>query len=346
MRPVGTTFLSIQLLTQSSIRQNQTALAKAQVELSTQRHSDVLQELSDQTGRNIRWHAEVSTIENNLKSSDLHDMRADVAQNSLNSASKLASDFLSNLIGARGAEGGKEIIETQARNALEMLSDLLNVEVDGAFLFAGRNSTTPPIRKFNGGTGEAQFDASFHSEFGILKTDPTAKNITPSQLETFLNGDFSALFAPPSWNANVSNATSENVSSYIGRGQNIDLLANANEEPIRNIYTAIVAVVEISASAVNDESFKKLVDVAASKVSSAVQGLADMQSRIGINQKSLEEATNQLKSRKTWLNEVILKTESVDTYDVATRINGLMTQLEASYSVTSRISRISLLNYL
>jgi flagellar hook-associated protein 3 FlgL len=71
-----------------------------------------------------------------------------------------------------------------------------------------------------------------------------------------------------------------------------------------------------------------------------------MQARIGINQKALEEATNQLKSRKTWLNEVILKTESVDTYDVATRINGLMTQLEASYSVTSRISRISLLNYL
>lgn len=346
MRPVGSTFLSIQLVTQNAIRQNQSALAKAQVELSTQRHSDVLQELSGQSGRNIRWHAELATIENSIKSNSLHETRAEVSQLSLRSAGKLASDFLTNLIGARNAEGGREIIRTQAKNALAMLTDLLNVEVDGAFLFAGRNQTTPPIRNFHGGTGEAQFDTSFLSEFGISKTDPAVQNITPIQIETFLNANFSSLFAQPNWNNSISNASNENVSAFTGQGQSIDLLANANETPVRELYAAIVAVSEISAGDINDESFKKLMDIAASKTSSAVQGLADIQSRIGINQKSLEDATNQLKGRKMWLNEVIVKTESVDTYEVATRINGLMTQLEASYSVTSRISRISLLNYL
>jgi flagellar hook-associated protein 3 FlgL len=346
MRPVGTTFLLQQRVGQYAIRQNQLELTKAQVELSTQRHNDVLHQLSGHTGRNIRWHAERDVIEYGIQANDLHDVRATVSQTSLNSASKLASDFLANLISARGAAGGRTILQGQAKNALATLSDLLNVDIDGAFLFAGRNQTTPPINNFHGGAGETAFDAAFLTEFGITKTDPSVLNITQSQIETFFNGNFATLFASPAWEANISNSSDENVTAFAGQSQTVDVLANANETPVRQLYSAFVAISEIASGNLNDSSFKKLVDVTAAKVSSAVQGLADMQSRIGVNQKSLEQATSQLKSRKSWLDEVIVKTESVDTYEVATRINGLMSQLEASYSVTSRISRISLLNYL
>lgn len=346
MRPVGTTFLFQQLVGQAPIRQNQLELAKAQVELSTQRHSDVLQELSGHTGRNIGWHAERDAISYGIQANDLHDIRASVSQTSLSSASKLASDYLANLIAARGAEGGREIVQNQAKNALVTLTDLLNVDIDGAHLFAGRNQTKPPIRSFRGDAGEAAFDAAFLAEFGTTKTSPAVQSITQNQIEAFLNGNFAAMFSSPDWQNNISNASDENVVAFVGQPQSIDVLANANEGPVRQLYSALVAVSEIAAGNLNDASFKKLIDATAAKVSSAVQGLADMQSRIGVNQKSLEQATSQLKVRKAWLNEVIVKTESVDTYEVATRINGLMSQLEASYSVTSRISRISLLNYL
>lgn len=346
MRPVGSSFLSLQLASQPSIRLNQSALAKAQVELSTQRHQDVLGTLSGQTGRNIRWHAELSTVDRNTQANNLHRTRAEVTQNSLTAATELASEFAANLIAARGADGGPDIIADQAKNALAMLGSLLNTEIDGSYLFAGRNPTMAPIRDYYGEASELQFDARFFSEFGMSKVDPAVKNITPGQIETFLNGNFNSMFEPPNWQANVSNASSENISAYIGMGQSVDVTVSANEAPVRQLYAALVGVAEMASGDINDASFKKLMDVAASKVSSVVQGLADIQSRIGINQKSLEDATNQLKVRKTWIGEVILKTESVDTYEVATRINGLISQLEASYSVTSRISRISLLNYL
>lgn len=346
MRPVGSTFLSQQIATQPSIRLNQSALAKAQVELSTQRHYDVSETLSGHTGRNIRWHSEMATIDSNTQANNLHRTRAEVTQSSLDAATNLASEFAASLIAARGADGGREIIGAQAKNALAVLSSLLNTDIDGAFLFAGRNPTMPPIRDYYGAAGEAQFDASFASEFGMSNVDPTVQNITPAQIETYLNGNFRSMFAPPNWQANISNASDENMTAYIGLGQNVELSVSANEAPLRELYAAIVGIAELTRGDINDASFEKLIDVTASKVSSVVQGLADIQSRIGINQKSLEDATNQLKGRKTWLNEVILRTESVDTYEVATRINGLITQLEASYSVSSRISRISLLNYL
>ncbi len=44
--------------------------------------------------------------------------------------------------------------------------------------------------------------------------------------------------------------------------------------------------------------------------------------------------------------EAIGAMESVDPYEAATRVNILMTQLESSYAVTGRISRMSLLNYI
>ena len=346
MRAIGPSFLLLQMLPQDSVRQNRSALAKAQVELSTQRHSDILQQLGGQTGRNIRWHAELTSLESTIQSNNLHDTRANVAQTSLKAITTLASDFLNNLIGSRGAEGGQGIIQGQAKNVLASLRDALNTDIDGAFLFAGRNQTSPPMRTFSGAAGEVQFDVLFQAEFGISKNDPSVQNITTAQLDGFLNGGLDTMFQSPGWEANFSSASDQNVLAYVNKGQRINTLANANELPIRQLVAALTAVSEISSGKLNDSTFKKLVDSAASKVSSAVQGLTDIQSRVGLNQKSLEEATLQQKTRKSWLNEAILKTESVDTYEVATRINGLTSQLEASYSVTSRLSRISLLNYL
>lgn len=346
MRALAPSFLLLQMVPQSAIRQNQAALAKAQVELSTQRHSDVLLELSGQTGRNIRWHAELESVEDTITANGLHQTRAEVSQASLEAVSTFAAQFLSDLIHSRGAEGGQNIIQDQAKNTLGTLRNALNVDVDGFFLFAGKNQTAPPMPNFTGGAGEAQFDALFQSEFGFTKNDPAVQNIAPTQLQAFMDGNLATLFESPSWETIMSSSSNENVLAYVNNGQNLDLLANVNEKPIRELFEALTSVSEMSTGNLNDTSFKALVDAAASKVSSAVQGLADMQARVGLNQNSLGEATDQLKARKNWLSEAILKSESVDTYEVATRINGLMSQLEASYSVTSRISRISLLNYL
>ena len=227
MRALGTSFLLQQMIPQHSIRQNQAALSKAQVELSTQRHSDMLQQLAGQTGRNVVWHAELNSVDDSIVASGLHKTRAEVTQTSLSAASKLASDFLADLIHARGAEGGQKIIQAQAKNMRDMLRDTLNVEVDGFFLFAGRNQTSIPVLEFTGGPGETQFDAAFQAEFGISKTDPAVKNITSAQLVTFLNGNMASLFQPATWESTLSDASSQNVRAYVSKSQNLDILANA-----------------------------------------------------------------------------------------------------------------------
>jgi flagellar hook-associated protein 3 FlgL len=346
MRPVGATFLSQQTLIQTPIRHNQSALARAQVELATQRHSDMLQQLAGDTGRNIRWHAELANVDEAAKTNALHATRATVTQASLQAAHNLASEFLKNLVSARGSESGKNIIQNQAKSAFDMLRETFSTEINGDFLFSGRNTNTAPLKPFFNDVGEAQFDSSFMLEFGFAKNDPAMTSITNTQLGSFLDNSFEALFATPNWEAISSNASSENINVYLGKSTIVDLSANVNEEPVRKLFSAVVAVSELASANLNDTSFQKLIDVAAEKVSSAMQGITLMQARVGISQKTLTDATQQLQTRKAWLNEAIARTESVDTYEIASRINALSTQLEASYSITSRMSRISLLNYL
>jgi flagellar hook-associated protein 3 FlgL len=334
------------MLPQDSIRRNQDSLADAQQELSTQRWHDVSLRLGRETGRNIGWHSELSAVDANIKAVDLAAVQTKTAEVGLATLGKLGADFLNNLISSRSAENGQDIIRNQAQSTLSMLRDATNVDVGGIFPFAGRNQDAAPLLTFEGGAGQAQVVSTFSSAFGFPPGNPAMATLSASQVNGFLDGGFAGLFASPNWNGTFSTASSENVKLRVGREDQLDLLPNANTQAIRDFYAALVSVSELATGQLSDDTFKALVDKAAQKTSSAVQGLGDMQARLGIGQKALADATEQLKLRKTSLTDAIHMSESVDTYEVASRINGLMTQLEASYSVTSRISRISLLNYL
>ena len=46
------------------------------------------------------------------------------------------------------------------------------------------------------------------------------------------------------------------------------------------------------------------------------------------------------------LTTTVADIESVDTFEVSTKINTLLTQIEVSYALTSRVQRLSILNHL
>ncbi|WP_373504174.1 flagellin [Aestuariivirga sp.] len=70
------------------------------------------------------------------------------------------------------------------------------------------------------------------------------------------------------------------------------------------------------------------------------------QSRIGAGQQRLRTARDAYEIQTASITEAINALETVDPYEAATRVNLLMTQLEATYAVTGRLSRMSLLSYI
>lgn len=332
--------------TRNSTRQLQVDLQNAQTELSTGRYYDTGLVLGASVRRNLDWRNEIERLQTSLKRNDLQSERAKVAQAGLEAVKGQADYLMKTLIGARSATNGTQLSKTAGENALKGVLDAMSANYAGQYVFSGTTPDGAPVSAYDGQAPQSAFDAAFFAEFGFAKTDPQAANITPSQMQTFLQGRFDDLFEDPQWTTTWSTSSSENQSARIDAATQVNADANGNEAAFREVLKASVAAYELGKTAIGQSAFQTVVDHAASGLSEGLKGLGDIQARVGFAEQAIDQANTRMTTKKTLLENSVTKTEGVSEYDVATRINTLTTQLEASYSVTARISKLSLLNYI
>jgi flagellar hook-associated protein 3 FlgL len=78
----------------------------------------------------------------------------------------------------------------------------------------------------------------------------------------------------------------------------------------------------------------------------AVAGLTQLQASAGAMQAGVKTANDALAVQQNFLETQIGAMENVDPATTATRVNALMTQIETSYTLTSKIQQLSLAKYL
>ncbi len=81
-------------------------------------------------------------------------------------------------------------------------------------------------------------------------------------------------------------------------------------------------------------------------MSSGLEGLNDLETLTGLKRGQLQDTIQAQESRSRFLDGERLNLEGVDQYDAATRLTQLQNQLDSSFAVTARLSRLSFLNYL
>jgi flagellar hook-associated protein 3 FlgL len=267
-------------------------------------------------------------------------------QSSLEAAKSTASNFLNTLAGARNAVNGQNLAQQGAGYAIDAIAGAVNVSYAGQYLMGGQNTAQAPLSAYKGGSAQSAFDTAFQSYFGISKTDPLAQNITPSQMTSFLQGAYENLFQPAAWSGSFSNASATNVQTLTDTNQTVDLSANANESPVKDLMRGMVAALDAGTGQLNTSTFQTVIDYAIGKISNAVAGLGETQARVGEAQQVVTQTNAKLTSMKLVMQGEILKTEGVDSAEAATRVNNLMNQMEASYAVTGKLARLSLLSYI
>jgi flagellar hook-associated protein 3 FlgL len=346
MRLPGTSTLATSSALNDGMRTTRLLLENAQKEVSTGRHADVGLSLSFNVSRNLDWRLHLSSIEQSLDSSNQTLVRAEAAQSALGAAKSVASAFMNSLVGSRGAQNGQYLIKQSAGYAIDSVHEAINVNYGGQYLFGGQNNSEPPFASFKGSQAEAAFDAAFLNEFGFPKADPATQLITPIQMRSFLEGSYENLFASGAWESNWSNASSTNIAARIGGGQLIDATANANEQSIKDIMKGMVAATEAGVGQLSQSTFQAVVDYSLAKIGTSIQGLGNVEARVGEGQHTISQSIEKLNSKKSILQGEINRTESIDQAEAVVRMNGLLSQMEANYAVTGKISHLSLLNYL
>lgn len=327
----------------------QVEMARRQQELATGRRADLAASLGAQAGRSYSIGDAIATISTIQSTNQLVSARLDLTQTSLDALAAAARGMRATLLAAQTDGGEPAAIVTQARNALSALIASLNSSDGGAFLFAGANAAVAPIANYFADPPPANkraLDAAFVAAFGFSQTDPAVAGITSTQMESFLSGRFRDLFSPAGWKADWSVAADEPLRSQVSISLVIESSVTANDHALRKLAEAYAMVGDLGAANMNGDAYRVVLRQAMQTIDSAIDHLTRTQARVGVMRGTVRNASETMNVQSAALQSQLHDLEAVEQTETAARINDLMTQIETSFTLTSRISQLNLARYL
>jgi flagellar hook-associated protein 3 FlgL len=346
MRASGPTQLSFASAARQSNARLQTDLLRAQKELATGRQFDSILILGANTRRNISWRNEIVSLEQQIDMGRLAIGKADITQDALAQIESIGNTFVSAMISARSANNGQQTARDAAVSAYAGIENALKSSFNGQFVFSGTNSNATPLKPYSGGSAQLAVDTAFQAAFGLSPSDSGSQLITSSDLQNFVRNAFRQEFDTLNWQANWSNASGQPILARLQNNRMIDATVNANSAGIRSIIESVISVLHMAQGNLNKTAFETLATEAVTRTASGVQGVVSERTRLGLAQQDITSSAQRMRTKSDLLKAHVQQTEGVDNYEAATRVNQLMTQLETSYAVTSKIMRLSLVNFI
>lgn len=335
--------------TRLSIARLQLKLVEAQKELASGRHADVGLALGADTGKAISFRREMNLTQSLLDTNAFVAPRMKAAQIGLQSISDNAQAFLSILVSAKSSSDIPVTAVKEAQAGLKAFIESVNTSIDGQFVFSGVNSDIKPLDDFFAASAPASkqgVDAAFLGKFGVSQQDPAAGSISAANMQSFLDNEFAAEFDASNWSAAWSAASDKSVTIRISRSETAETAVSANDQAFRNIASAFVLIADSGLERLNDKARQAVLDRAISQLGNGIARVGTLQSAIGVTQERVAASNDILNVQKNLMSSSLDNLEGVDPAEVSTRISALMTQLETAYTMTSRLNKLSLLDYL
>lgn len=134
----------------------------------------------------------------------------------------------------------------------------------------------------------------------------------------------------------------------IGPDQQVQIDVTAQDPAIRSMIKglAMASLLQRGVLAGSDVARADLAKRAGESLASSQTGFAELAARLGTAEASIVNAGVQNDAQKSALETARLGLLSVDPYETATKLQEAQTQLETLFAITSRMSRLSLVNFL
>ncbi len=327
----------------------QLQLAQGQKELASGRHADIGVALGAQTSRSFSLANTQTEIEAIRTTNNRASARLDSTQTALSNLLTSAQSMRATLLAAQTDGGDPSAIVSQARDGLANFTATINGGDGGEYLFSGQNAAMQPVENYFSdppASNKLALDAAFRTAFGATQTDPSIADVTADQMQSFLSGDFQQLFQSASWKADWSHATDAALRSRISVSSTIDTSITANEPAFQQLAKAYTMVGDLGAENMSKPAYHAVLATALQTIDASIDALTRTQARAGVMQSSITTASDAMSVQSDTLTQQLNNLEGVDTTEAATRVNSLMTQIETAYTLTSRISQLTLTKYL
>ena len=337
---------SVNLALRSSTARLQASLPNLQQEMVTGLHADSGMSLGSQTATLATVKNDITNIERLYDTNNRVMTRMSMAQSGLDQLNTLAQEVVNAIGLTLGDDSQKDAVATSAQNAVMELTTVLNRQADGIYLFAGDNADTAPLIEYEGTALQAAFDTAFQTYFGFPKTDAAAAGITAAQVNDFITTVAEPLFTGAGWTTNVSSASDTLQRARVEDGLTVDVSVSANEDAFQQIAIGSILASEFYQTEIGGEGLFAVGEYAAETVATAISGLTKIQGQLGLREERVARANDSLSVQKDLFETYVVDLDGVDAYQAAIKLNTLITQIEVSYSVTSRIQNLSLIQFL
>jgi flagellar hook-associated protein 3 FlgL len=334
-------------------------LAQAGQEASTGLKSDIFRSLGLRSSEALTLRAGMARNETFIASNDMLASRLDLTALTLRQTRESAQGFLdlaiSNVDMPTQTAGE---LQRAAQMALDRLIGNANTTFRGVPLFAGTDSAQLPLQgwdEVNPATGLSPRDVlatTIGAGVGDA-ADATAKaarltEIYASAPTVFpVEERFESTFFNGTPRLDAGGLPEARVNARIDEMTVLPHGIQANDPAFTDLLRGLSMLAATDPTDIADpEAYRVWVGSAVSAVSMGITGLIEAEARLGGQQQTLDQTLRMQRERDTLFNSQVLSLEGVDPYEAATRLTNLQTQLEATYTVTSRLSRLSFLNFM
>jgi len=330
--PVSLGDLSTAFLQRAQNVQLRSAIDRQTLELSTGVASNLSQKLGGNYGplvqinNALEVNAAYMTVTTELR------LQADAKQNALDAIQTKVGDFALTAQTASGLGGPNSVsgAATDARNYLEDIFETLNTRVGEVSLFSGTASDQPAVAP----------TADLYASLDVAVTGLTDPADITLAIETWMND-------PAGYEAVVYGGDQARGAIRVGPTDTVSLEATANDPEIRAVIEGfLVGVYSERVGGLTIDEQKVMMETSAAKLRGAEGSVIDIRAKLGTAQERIEEAQTAGSSEKTSLELAKSALISIDPYEAASQLEASSQQLEMLYTLTSRLSRLSLVEFL
>lgn len=327
----------------------QAELAVAQKEVVTGRVADIGNHLGARTALVVNVESEMQRLEQLTATNGALQSRMALMQSSMSSLSAAADHLTGHLTAEVGGSVDPDILSSLGRSLYGTMGEALNANMAGEYVFSGVNTDAVAFVQAGSSQSDVALQAvrdAFASHFGFAIDSAGAQSVTAAQMEIFINGPFATLFDDANWAALWTDASDRGTRARISPRELVEIPVTANAQAFRDLAAAATLVGELGGGNLNDGARGALAQKALELTATGLSRIGHEQSALGVVEARVSDASERIGLQNDLLARQQNELVGVDAYEAATRLNELMTGLEASYTVTARLQALSLMNYL
>lgn len=306
----------------ADLRARATVVAEESV---TGQYADLTKHLGGRIGDAMVGKKALTDIEEQRSLLGIRQGRLDLVQKSLSGIQDRVDGLATQMLSALGTGDyhGQSVVARDAKAALTDVFSALNGRHGDRFLFSGDETATQPFS----GTDQLLTDLRAIA----------ASAVDTADFETQLDDYFQS--ATGGWQTTI----------YRGTSVSTDPDSVTATDPALVELISGLAVMALSGSEDNIALFRQnpeIVQSGAERVNSGITALVNLRADVGIIQERVAKSLESLDTEETILNGIYNNMAGRDQYDAASELKQLEASLESAYVLTSRLSNLSLLNFL